>query len=121
MDYYFGRFRLFSTIGIGIGRQLKRQIKSANLKGIFFLQFSCFFLKMAFLPLYHRSKIKMLRQIYPLTASTLALKLNFRDGPNVQFECQSAYMYYFLQRLEKSGSASVIRRLPIIFMAKQYL
>ena len=76
---------------------------------------------MAFLPLYHRSKIKMLRQIYPLTASTLALKLNFRDGPNVQFECQSAYMYYFLQRLEKSGSASVIRRLPIIFMAKQYL
>ena len=73
----------------------------------------------------------MQRQICPLTAiqvSTLALKLNFRDGLNVQLKCQSAYTYYFLQgvnkeckivgifcRLEKPVSASVIGRLPIFF------
>jgi hypothetical protein len=66
----------------------------------------------------------MQRQIYPLTAicvSTFALKLNFRDGPNMQFECQSAYTYYFLQRVEKSVSALVIGQLPIFFMTKQSL
>jgi hypothetical protein len=47
----------------------------------------------------------MQRQIYPLTAirvSTLALKLNFQDGPNMQFECQSA-IYLFSSKSRKIG------------------
>ena len=72
----------------------------------------------------------MQSQICPLTAicvSTLALKFNILDG---QFEWQSAYEYYFLQRvqkvgifcsLEKSVLASVIGRLPIFFTTKKSL
>ena len=43
MEYYFSRYRFFSTIGIGIGRRLQRQIKSANLKSTFY-QIFCSFL-----------------------------------------------------------------------------
>ena len=75
------------------------KMRTKNLKSTFyqiFLQFSCFFPRWYF---YLCIIEVMPRQIYPLTAirvSTLALKLNFWDGLIIQFECQIAYMVYFL-------------------------
>ena len=55
----------------------------------------------------------MQSQICPLTAicvSTLALKFNILDG---QFEWQSAYEYYFIQRVQKGRHLLQFRKIGI--------